>query len=323
MRLWLGALMALPAAISACNRPAPSSTSAPTRSASERGVDAAVSIHCKSDPSFPSPLDVPEASSAAEVELRPGVREILVVSDSDRKGAALAYAIPDGPARRLTLPLDPRVSDDVEGIAWLEGHLYAVISTGYIERFAPNAPPPPPEAANKGELTRDMEAYPLGAAPLVAGWPNPSDHPPDFEGLCLRQRTASQPNHPSPAPRCAGYAASRAYGWLFCLVFEGDRLRLNPDHPRLALTLPAQSLSDCAFGAAEGPAQNTLLVTTNIRGGSTVYRVDEETGALTAIDVEGTLNDEAVAVDRDGRLYQMMDGNSAQSNATRATCTGW
>jgi hypothetical protein len=243
------------------------------------------------------------------VELRPGVRELLVVSDSDQKGAALAYALPEGPARRLALPLDPRVADDVEGIAWWSGHLFAIISTGYIERFAPSA---------SGDLRRDIDAYPLGAAPLVAGWTTPSDHPPDFEGLCLRPAASS-----SSAGRCAGYAASRAYGWLLCLVFEGERLRVNPVRPRLALDVPKQSLSDCAFGAADGPARSTLLVATNIRAGSTVYRVDEETGALTPIDVEGTLNDEAVAVDHEGRLYQMMDGNSAQSSATRATCTGW
>ena len=317
MRSWPGALLALLVVTGGCDRAGPGGTrrgdASPAPSpALAAAPDAAAFVHCKSDPSFPSPLDLPEASAAAEVELRKGTRELLVVADSDRKGAALAYALPDGPARKLTLPVDPRVSDDVEGIAWFRGHLYAVISTGYIERFTP---------APAGDLlARDLDAYPLaGAAPFVAGWTTPSDKPPDFEGLCLRPPSALPP----PATGCAGYAASRAYGWLFCLVFEGERLRVNPAHPRLALDLPRQSLSDCAFGAADGPARDALLVATNIRGGSTVYRVDEETGALAAIDVEGTLNDEAIAVDHDGRLYQVMDGNSPQSPAVRATCAGW
>jgi hypothetical protein len=283
-------------------------TPAPSTSLSSAVAD---SIHCKSDPTFPAVLEVPEASAATEVELAPGVREILVVSDSDRNGAALAYALPEGPARALTLPLDPHVSDDIEGLSWLAGHLYAVVSIGYIERFTPVL----------GALTRDMDGYPLGPPPFVASWPTPSDRPPDFEGLCLRP--PSRASDLEAPPTCAGYAASRAYGWLVCLVFDGDRLRVSPDHPRLALDLPKQSLSDCAFGAADGPARGDLLVTTNIRGGSTVYRVSEKTGALTAIDVEGTANNEAIAVDHDGRLYQMMDPNTDRSPAVRATCSGW
>jgi hypothetical protein len=308
MRLCPGALMALPLVMFGCDRPRPSAR------VTAQDAGAAGSIHCKNDPSFPEVLEVPEASAAAEVEIRGGVREILVVADSEREGAALAYAIPNGPARKLTLPLDTRVSDDIEGIAWWSGHLYVIVSIGYIERFTPFAG----EAGAPGELRRDIDAYALGAPPFIASWKTASERPPDFEGLCLRP-----PSHDASAPRCAGYAASRAYGWLVCLVFDGEKLRIDPAHPRLALDLPKQSLSDCAFGAADGPARDDLLVTTNIRGGSTVYRVNEETGALAPIDVEGTINNEAIAVDHEGRLYQMMDANSDQSPAVRATCTGW
>jgi hypothetical protein len=274
------------------------------------------------DPSFPSVLDVPEGSAAAEIELRPGARDLFVVSDSDRKGAALAYALPDGPPRPMTLPIDPRVSDDTEGLAWLSGHLYALVSIGYIERFTPDG---------HGGLTRDADAYVVGPPPFVASWTTASNQPPDFEGLCLRSppspvdRAATrQGSSDAGARRCDGYAASRAYGWLVCLVFDAaGRLRVNPDHPRLALDVPKQSLSDCAFGSADGPAKGDLLVTTNIRGGSTVYEVDETTGALAAIDVEGTINNEAIAVDRDGRLYEIADQNAGRSPAARASCTGW
>ena len=76
-------------------------------------------------------------------------------------------------------------------------------------------------------------------------------------------------------------------------------------------------------GTAGGPAEGDLLVTTNVRGGSTVYKVDEETGALAEIKIESTLNNEAIVVDHEGRLYQMMDSNAERSPSLRATCTGW
>jgi hypothetical protein len=327
MLLRAGALMALPILTSlslgcwpgcdrrAATRATPVSTAldagpVPTLSGLFAAPTAdAASIHCESDPAFPTILDVPEASGAAEVEIRKGVRELLVVADSDRRGAALAYALPDGPARQLTLPVDLGVTDDIEGIAWRAGHLYALASTGYVERFTPD----------RGELTRDEDAYPLGPPPFTSSHPTYAwGQPPDFEGLCLRP-----PSRPPSAPRCAGYAASRAYGWLVCLVFEGDRLRVSPTRPRLPLSVNKEALSDCAFGTAGGPAEGDLLVTTNVRGGSTVYRVDEETGALAEIKVASTLNNEAIAIDHDGRLYQFMDSNAERSPALRATCTGW
>ncbi len=263
-------------------------------------------VTCEPDPAFPAVIDLPEASAATEVELLHGVREMLVVSDSENHGAAVAYALPNGPARSITLPLDPAMIDDIEGLAWRGKHLYALISAGYVERFTPDG---------KGGVTRDGPAYPLGAPPYVASHLLLPGQPPDFEGLCLRGESSNA--------RCAGYAASRAYGWLLCLVFEGERLRVDPVHPRVALPLKKHALSDCAFGAADGPARDVVLVATNIYDGSTVYRFDERTNALSPIDAPDTANDEAVAIDHEGRLYQFMDANSAQSPSVRAACTGW
>jgi len=42
-------------------------------------------------------------------------------SDSDNQGAALAYTLPEGPSRPLSLPLDPKASDDIEGILGWRG----------------------------------------------------------------------------------------------------------------------------------------------------------------------------------------------------------
>jgi hypothetical protein len=288
-------------------RPTPDASPAEDGAVTSQAPDAAtVAALCSPDPTFPSLLDIPEASAAAEVELRPGVREILVVADSENKGAAMAYALPDGPARRLTLPLDPHVSDDVEGVSWRGKHLFVLVSSGYVERFTPDG---------KGGLMRDGPAYPLGAPPFVETSTGMPGAPPDYEGLCLRAA--------GDAAHCAGYAASRAYGWLMCLVFNGEQLRVDPVHPRIALDLKKHALSDCAFGAADGPARDVMLVATNIYGGSAVYRFDEDTHALLPLDIPGTANNEAVAIDHQGRLYQIMDANTDHSPSARATCTGW
>jgi hypothetical protein len=318
-RLAWAPLVLVGAGVCACRRQvatsdhaAPLDAATPASSlASPAPTDQAKSVGlvCTPDPSFAPVLIVPEASGAVEVALRPGPHELLVISDSENNGAALAYTLPSGPARALTLPLDPNVSDDIEGVAWAHGHVYALASTGYVERFTPD---------RKGNLARDGLAYGLGGAPYTTNAKFLTGSPPDFEGLCLRAPTAAH-----ASTRCAGYAASRAYGWLVCLQWNGDRLGVDPDRPRLALDVKKHSLSDCAFGDEGGPAKDVLLVATNIFGGSVVYRVDEDTGALTAIDAEGTANDEAVAIDHDGRLYQLMDANTATSPATRSTCSGW
>jgi sugar lactone lactonase YvrE len=109
-------------------------------------------------------------------------------------------------------------------------------------------------------------------------------------------------------------------------VFDGDRLVADELRPAMRLgrgLVPAGALSDCAFGAVAGPARDTLLVTTNVYGGSSTYVVAEPSGALTALDGLGTLNNEAVVVDGDGAAYLFGDIDSDVSPATRFTCKGW
>jgi len=252
---------------------------------------------------------VPEASAAAEVVLSPGVRELLVLSDSGNHGAAMAWRIPSGGQRSLTLPLDEAASDDIEGAAWRGGHLYTLTSSGAVRRFSPDG---------RGGLARDQDAYPIAAPPRVCDDLRAGNCGFDYEGLCLR---SEGPAH--AAERCVGYAASRAHGTLQCLVFDHDRIVIDTAVRPLKLDVPRKALSDCAFGAAGGPAADRLLVTTNVFGGSTTYEVGESDGALTPIGVMGTLSNEVVAVDKDGALYLFMDDNGPRSFARRLTCSGW
>ncbi len=250
--------------------------------------------------------DVPEASAAAEVSLMPGSRELIVLSDSHNAGKAMLWALPRGPFRPMQLALDALASDDLEGAAWLHGHLYTLTSSGAVRRYSPDG---------HGGLVRDGDAYAIGPAPYVCRSLRDANCGPNYEGLCLRA-------NPGGA-RCAGYAASKESGKLLCLVFEGERLKIDPIKPPIVLDVSHHALSDCAFGAPAGPASDTLLVTTNVYGGSTTYIVDESTGELAALDVPALPNNEAIAVDSDGALYQLMDSNTDSSLAYRMTCEGW
>lgn len=270
--------------------------------------DAATSgFACTADATFPGTLPVPEASAATEVALRAGVRELLVVGDSGRGGAALAIEIPSGALRSLTLPLDAVASDDLEGMAWRNGKLYTLTSSGAVRRFTPDG---------SGGLTRDQDAYPLGAVPYACADLTAVNCGKNYEGLCLRAPASTNP--------CVGYAASKAEGKLYCLGVDGTgHLAITTSTPPLSLGLPADQLSDCAFGAAGGAAEGVLAVTTNVFGLSRTYRVDEATGGLTKLPIASLLNVEATAIDHDGTLYVFDDNNGATSSGAKATCTGW
>lgn len=308
---------ALATCLAACHRdtkrssnPAASSQAATAPSAAQPGSggEAVAPVSCAPDPAFASSWPVSEASAAAEVEIDPGgTRELAVVSDSDNDGEMLLISLsaPREP-RHLKLALDDDVSDDVEGMAWRERALYTLTSSGAVQRFVPD---------KKGGLTRDGAPYPIAAPPLSCPRLADVNCGKNYEGLCLRGA--------SIAARCAGYAASKTDNALYCVVIEGNKLRIDTVKPPLKLALPARALSDCAFGTEGGPAARTLVVTTNIHGGSKSYVVDETTGAVTRIDVPGHVTNEAIAVDRSGALYQFQDDGHSPSAGARAICTGW
>jgi hypothetical protein len=296
----------------AVEAPAPSDVHAASLSTSPRGFSASsaprAGVRCAPDPAYPTVWQLAEASAAVEIEPRPGERAILALADSDNHGEGMIWPIaPPGPLRAVKLELDGHASDDIEGAAWRDGHLYTLTSSGGVRRYTPG---------RDGDLREDRGAYPIGPPAYLCGSLFDGNCGKDFEGLCLRPSSKK-------APHCAGYAASRADGALFCVVVRGDALAIDPLLPPLTLAVPHHALSDCAFGSAGGPAEDALVVTTNVYGGSATYLVDEATGALSAIDVPGTLNNEAVAVDRSGALYQFMDGNTSVSPSARATCSGW
>jgi len=305
----------VPGAAPASEAPARAVETAPAVASSAPPPVASPGVKCTRDPTFPSPWALPEASAAAEVELRRGTPELLVVADSGRKGAAMAWS-PGKPPRGLVLPLDDRASDDLEGMAWTGapggGHLDTLTSSGAVRRFVPDG---------AGGLKADGEAYRIGPAPLSCADLHGVNCGKDWEGLCLRS--------PSAHARCAGYAASKKETALYCVVRDdAGRLAVDTQRPPVVLALERWTtregvLSDCAFGAPGGPAEDVLLVTTNVFGGSQTYVVDEATGRATSLEVQATASNEAIAVDREGALYVFLDDNGEISVATRWTCEGW
>lgn len=263
---------------------------------------------CQTDAVFPTVLSVPEASAAAEVELKPGVRELLVVSDSGRGGVALLLALPHGGSTRsITLPLDTPAVDDTEGIAWRSGALYTLTSSGGVRRF---------KSDGNGGLVRDQDLYRLGDEPVACADLAAVNCGRNYEGLCLRPAGISHP--------CAGYAASKAESKLYCLGIDGaGKLFAKTDVPPIALNFPADQLSDCAFGAEGGVAAGVLVVTTNVFGLSRSYRVDETSGVTTRLPTKAVPNLEAIALDKDGALFVMDDNSTTTSTASKATCVGW
>ena len=264
-------------------------------------------VRCTLDPGYPGMWKLPEASAAVEIEPHPGERAIVAFADSGNHGAAMIWPIsPPGALRELHLELDRVASDDIEGAAWRDGHLYTLTSSGAVRRYTPD---------KNGELARDRAAYPLGPYPYVCDTLWDGNCGKNYEGLCLRAA--------GKHARCDGYAASKTDGALYCLVFHGDNLAIDAIKPPIRLDVRQHALSDCAFGSAGGPAEDVLLVTTNLYGGSSVYVVNEGSGELSPIDVPGLPNNEGIAVDRDGALYEFMDGNTSVSPTYRAKCTGW
>ncbi len=262
---------------------------------------------CTGDGSFPLTLAIPEASAATEVELTAGVRELFVVADSGHTGEALLVALPSKTTRSLTLPLDTTASDDLEGAAWRDGHLYTLTSSGAVRRFSPNG---------TGGLTRDQNAYALGASPYACADLMGVNCGKDYEGLCLR---ATRGTH-----ACDGYAASKKEAKLYCVKLDAAGvMSVDSAVTPIPLTLGADVLSDCAFGAGGGPGDDVLVVTTNVGNLNRSYRVDEATGALTQLPIGVLPNLEAIAIDKDGALYVFDDHQSAPSGSLRATCVGW
>ncbi len=283
--------------------PAAAPPKGPTPSPSASADGGAGPFRCTHDAAFPKTVDLPEASAAAEVELIPGTRELLIVSDGH--GRALAWTLPNGPGRRLKLELDDAGSKDVEGITWHDGKLHTLTSSGAVRTFVPDG---------KGGLRREGPAYAIEGNNMSCKTLQDSQCGMNYEGLCLR---------PSPKPdACAGYAVAKERELLVCVRWVEGKIAVDPSRALRIAGVHRKSVSDCAFGA-KGPGEGALVITTNRKSGSVTYLVDEATSALTKLEVPGTESNEAVSIDHDGTLWIFADAHEKNSEALRIHCGPW
>src|SRR5690606_7289633 len=160
-------------------------------------------------------------------------------------------------------------SDDLEGLALVGSTFYGITSSGWMRHWRRRSP----ARAKPGEPARaryqqTRTSYPVGPAkpagdtpPLVCKSPHDTNCARNYGALCLRNPAVSQ-------ARCAGFAASKTDGALYCLVFREDgSLAMDPSRT-IAVARP-EALTGCHFA----PDEDLLWVGTNLLGGNRVYAV--------------------------------------------------
>jgi hypothetical protein len=260
---------------------------------------------------FAESTPVPEASGAAWLTVA-GALRLVVVGDSGNRGA---YGILDPDSGQTleqgTLPLGDAPSDDLEGLATRGDKLYGLLAPGWMLVW---------ERRGSGFALVEG-AYPLGPVDLPDS--GHGDTPPksdgmvcpgkknncgrNYEGLCLAE---------APASPCAGFAAAKADGKLYCLVEKDGRLALDK---RTAIPIARPGVvADCTF-ADDG----TLYVGTNMFDANSVYRVtgwqSPATAKVEPLGALGIGNSEVIAV-RGEVIYRMSDLNVAPSLMVKFRC---
>lgn len=261
------------------------------------------SVECVRSDRFADSIPLPEASGAVHVPaLGEEPAHLLVISDSGNDGAYVELDPDSGEVlARGALPLDDGASDDLEGLALAGGVYHALTSSGWMRHYR-----------RDGDGYRlEVESYPLaepgGDPPLVCSTGAKGNCARNYEGLCLGGGDGA----------CAGFALSKTDGALYCLVRDGERLRIDPGK-RLEVAL-GEVLSGCSF-APDG----ALWVGANLFGARAVYRItghaDPGSARVEEIGSLGPGFPEALATGPDGALWRFSDTNSGPSLAERYDC---
>lgn len=233
-------------------------------------------------------LEMPEASGAAWVKSAAG-DGWLVVADHGNDGRATLLG-PDGSLlAELELPLDEGAGDDLEGLAWSRGgRLVGITSSGYIRQWSLDTAHP--------QLVQLAQA--ISEDPAWICNPQENNCGPNWEGLCL-----------DPAPEvdgCAGFVVSKTLGEIVCLRSSGAGYTLDPT-ARIEVTKEGR-LSGCDY---ETQPPYRLIVAGNDQSQNKLWEIttprDLETAESEKLEIEGTLNQEAIAFGPDGVLLSFGD----------------
>jgi hypothetical protein len=272
---------------------------------------------------FAGSTPVPEASGAAWTQFQ-GKSALFVVSDSGNKGA---YGLID-PDTGHTLAqgafgqMDH--GDDYEGITARSGRMVVVLSGGYVTEVVQGGDGTF-SVGNKleplgEEITDEQEPRGNGTRPpkgkgMVCPGLHDSNCGRNFEGICLDDRT------PYTRGPCAGFAASKADGHLYCLlehVHAGTPTTYTADFERSIEVTKPGLLADCAIGE-----DGVLWAGANVLGANTVYRIDhwEDPSHANVVEIGpvGIGNSEVLAV-RGDVVYRMSDTNGSPSLMSKFRC---
>ena len=253
---------------------------------------------------FARSVPIAEASGAAYVPAA-GDRAafVLVVSDSGNVGDYVEIDAESGAVlRRGHLPLDKGASDDLEGLAVLQGTYYTITSSGWVRHHTRDA--------ETGTYTLTERAYAIGAPPVVCTDPRQVNCGRNYEGLCLF-------DGPVTGGQCAGFAVSKTDGALYCLAIGDGTLRATDAKP-IAIA-GGEELSGCAFSPG-----GSAWVGANLFGGNEVYRVRDwgtpPTATIDKVGADGPGFSEAIAIGPNGVMYRFSDDGRAPSLAEKYLC---
>ena len=201
-------------ALVACGKSAPP---APAGGSAAPAAGSAAAWTCEPQP-FEASTPLPEASGVTWLD-----GKLVAVGDSGQHGA---YAILDPETGKTleqgTLPLGdpPDASDDLEGLATLDGKLVGIASAGWIRVWA---------RTDKGfDLVQGPYALGPVDLPRKGGL---GDKPPAGDGMvCPIQGTNCGRNYEGICLHDhAGYALSKADGHLYPLTVENGQLVVHRD----------------------------------------------------------------------------------------------
>lgn len=254
---------------------------------------------------FAAAADIAEASGA--VVLTTG--EVMVVGDSGTNGSYLLLDPENGSELESgRLPLDRGASDDLEGLAEMDGRIFAITSSGWIREWT----------RTKNGFRLAQKSYPLAKwdrqNKLVCRSSTDSNCAQNYEGMCLLKIAPEE-------GQCAGFAAAKATGRLLCLQYEsqGSQMRLRIDPTRVLKVAGPRTLSGCDFDE-----QGRLWYGNNFFAANTIGYIENwesfKSPVIRSLGPVGLGFDEAIATGKDGLIYRFSDTTGSPSLLGKYIC---
>lgn len=303
-------LLASPSCRKGSGEPAPRGNAAkkPAEGAGSRAPEAPAGDEggCERLP-FAESAPIAEASGAHYLRAAGGeAAQIVLVGDSGTGGELVRLDADRGSVlERTKLPLDGAASDDLEGLSAIGDVLYGITSSGFVRHWR----------RTDGGYELSREAYPIGDAGAgeVCEEGGHTNCGRNYEGLCLR--LDAEPGEGA----CAGFAASKADGALYCLALAGDGTLALAGDKRIDV-LHRKSLTGCHFA----PDRDLLWGGANTIGANAVLQVrgadDPDTAEVEAVGSLGAGFPEALAIGPDGIVYRFSDTSGRPSLMNKYRC---